>query len=231
MIKQTTFAVSDDPTRYHMNGVFFEKIENKLVMVATDGRRLAYMENETPESIDDFPGAIIPPKILEIVGKYAGDEGMASIAVQSKDIFIKIGSYYFYSVLFEGQFPNYRKVIPENQKYSVVLDKQSLMQAMKRVHLLVEKKSERIHFKVGHSSLLVYVSDSETGDMDEEIECVSDAEETVFALKYGNLDEPLKAMPQDKVKIRFTDISKAFTVGPEEEANFFHIMMPMQTDY
>jgi DNA polymerase-3 subunit beta len=231
MIKQTSFAVSDDPTRYHMNGVFLEKAEDKLVMVATDGRRLAFVENDG-SSIEDFPAAIIPTKILDIITKNSGDEGLVSISISNKTIYIKVGTYNFYSVLFEGQFPNYKRVIPETQEHYFIVNKQDLMQAMKRVHLLVEKKSERIYFNLKQNSLVVYVDDSEMGNMSEEIDCSTDkTEESTFALKYSNLEEPLKVMPQEEVKVQFTDLAKAFTVSPNENVNFFHIMMPMQSDY
>ncbi|MCL2130418.1 MAG: DNA polymerase III subunit beta, partial [Treponema sp.] len=99
MIQQTIFAISDDETRYFMNGVFFEKQEDKFNMVATDGRRLAFISKPAPSGVEDFQGIIIPPKILNIVMKRAGDEGMAEISVTDKIIFIQFGSYKISSVL------------------------------------------------------------------------------------------------------------------------------------
>ena len=93
MISQTSFAVSADETRYFMNGVFFEKKENKLVMVATDGRRLAYASKEFEESVYDFPSAIVHPKVLNIVAKHLSDEGNVSISIVDKIIFFKFVNY------------------------------------------------------------------------------------------------------------------------------------------
>jgi DNA polymerase-3 subunit beta len=229
MIQQTLFAVSDDPTRYHMNGVYFEKTDGKLVMVATDGRRLALIEKDAGDA-PDFPGAIIPTKILSIITKYGGDEGQVSISITDKHFFVEFGSYKFYSSLFEGQFPNYRKVIPENHTRSFSVNRAELMQAMRRVHPLVEKQTERLYFKVTGSSLTVFVQDSELGSAEEEIDVQFDGDETHFALKYGNLEEPLKVMGTETVTVHFTDLNHAFTVKPEPAADYFHVMMPMQTD-
>jgi DNA polymerase-3 subunit beta len=93
MIQKTIFAISDDETRYFMNGVFFEKYEDKFVMVATDGRRLAYINKQANAEIVDFSGIIIPSKILNILLKRAGDEGLAKISVtdmqiQNKSLFL-----------------------------------------------------------------------------------------------------------------------------------------------
>jgi DNA polymerase-3 subunit beta len=107
MINQTVFSVSADETRYFMNGVFMEKVENKLQLVATDGRRLAFISKEFGVSIPDFKGVIVPPKILNIIHKRASDEGSLSIAVGEKNIFFRFANYEFSSVLIEGQFPNY----------------------------------------------------------------------------------------------------------------------------
>jgi DNA polymerase-3 subunit beta len=229
MIEQTSFAVSDDPTRFHMNGVCFEKVEDKIIMVATDGRRLALIEKGS-ENIPSFPSAIIPTKILAMILKYASDEGQISISITDKNFFVEFGSYKFYSNLFEGQFPNYRKVIPESQKYAFAVKRADLLQAMKRVHPLVEKQSERLYFKIAKDSLSVFVKDSEIGSGEEEIEASFEGEEAQFALKYGNLEEPLKVLTTDTVRIQFTDMNHAFTVKSEPEESYCHVMMPMQTE-
>jgi DNA polymerase-3 subunit beta len=148
MISQTVFAVSDDETRYFMNGVFLEKVEQKIVMVATDGRRLAYISKPAGEEIKDFTGVIVPPKILNIIMKRAGDEGLISISVTDKTIYIRFGSYNLSSVLIEGQFPNYRKVIPESQDFFLSVNRAELLDALRRVSLMVEQKSHRVYLGV-----------------------------------------------------------------------------------
>jgi DNA polymerase-3 subunit beta len=229
MVHQTSFAVSGDPTRFHMNGVYFEKIDDKMIMVATDGRRLALIE-KSAGNIPDFPGAIIPTKILTMITKYAGNEGQISISITDKNFFVKFGSYKFYSNLFDGQFPNYRKVIPETQKYSFTVKCADILQAMKRVHPLVEKQSDRLYFKIAKNSLSVFVKDSDIGYGEEEIEVSFEGEEMQFALKYGNLEKPLEMLTTDMVKVQFTDLNHAFTVKPEPEEDYCHVMMPMQIE-
>jgi DNA polymerase-3 subunit beta len=227
MIEQTSFAVSTDPSRFHMNGVYFEKVNDKIIMVATDGRRLALIEKDASD-IPDFPGAIIPIKILIMIIKYAGDEGQISISITDKFFFVEFGSYKFFSVLFEGQFPNYRKVIPENQSFSFIVKQTDILQAMRRVHPLVEKQSERLYFKISQGSLSVYVKDSDIGSGEEEIEAEYEGDEMHFALRYSNLEEPLKALTTDTLKVQFTNINNAFTMKSEPEENYCHVMMPMQ---
>jgi DNA polymerase-3 subunit beta len=230
MVDQTIFAVSDDETRYFMNGVFFEKVEGKIVMVATDGRRLAYISKPSDSSIQDFSGIIVPPKILNILTKRAGDEGPVSISVTDKTIFLKFGSYSLSSVLLEGQFPNYRRVIPENLENSFSVNRQETLDALRRVSLLVEQKSRRIYLGLKPGSMAVYSEDSELGTAREEIPCKYDGLEVSIALNYHYIEEPFKAMEEEEIIVKFGDPTKAITVQPIPERDLFHIIMPMQLD-
>jgi DNA polymerase-3 subunit beta len=230
MILQTVFAVSDDETRYFMNGVFFEKQEDTLVMVGTDGRRLAFISTEAGMGIQDFAGIIIPPKILTILLKRAGDEGFAAISITDKTIFIKFGSYQLSSVLIEGQFPNYRRVIPESQNHSFSIDRLEMLDALKRVSLLVEQKSRRVYLGLGPGVISISSEESEIGDAKEEIPAKYDGEEVSIALNYRYIEEPLKVMSEDAVSIFFSEANRAITIKPSPEKNYFHIIMPMQVD-
>jgi DNA polymerase-3 subunit beta len=227
MINQTIFSVSDDETRFFMNGVYFEKTEGKLVMVATDGRRLAYIEKEE-SAINDFSGIIIPPKILNIISKRAGDEGVIEISVTDKILFIRFGSYNLSTVLIEGQFPNYRKVIPEEQSRSLSVNRVEMIDALKRVSLLVEQKSHRIFLGLKPGIMEIFSEEGEIGDAKEEIPCKYDGEEISLALNYRYIEEPFKVINTEEICICFTEPSKAITIVPVPKTDFFHIVMPMQ---
>jgi len=229
MIQETIFAISDDETRYFMNGVFFEKSEDKFIMVATDGRRLAFI-NKTAAGIEDFSGIIIPPKILNIVLKRAGDEGMVKISITDKTIFIQFGSYNLSSVLIDGQFPNYRRVIPESQEKQFTVNRQEMLDALRRVSLLVEQKSHRVYLGLSSGSASIYCEENDIGTAKEEIPCKYDGEDLSIALNYRYLEEPFKVMRVDEITILFTDPSKTITIMPVPEKDFFHIVMPMQQE-
>jgi DNA polymerase-3 subunit beta len=230
MVNQTVFAVSDDETRYFMNGVYFEKIDDGLVMVATDGRRLAYNRKNAGEGITDFKGIIIPPKVLNIITKRSGEEGLISLSVTDKIIFIRFGSYSLSSVLLEGQFPNYQKVIPETQNNSVSVDRMDMLNALRRVSLLVEQKSHRVYIGLAPEVMSVYSEESDIGTAREEIPCKYDGPEISIALNYRYIEEPFKYIDSEEISIRFTEPTKAITIQPIPERDFFHIVMPMQLD-
>jgi DNA polymerase-3 subunit beta len=230
MIMQTVFAVSDDETRYFMNGVFFEKTGDKLIMVATDGRRLAFSNKVVDTAISDFAGVIVPPKILNILMKRAGSEGSVSLSVTDKTLFIKFGSYNLSSILIEGQFPNYKRVIPESQNNSISVNRLEMLDALRRVSLMVESKSHRVYLGVAPGVMSVYSDENEIGTAKEEIPCKYEGEEISIALNYRYIEEPFKVMEEEEVFIRFGEPAKAITIMSVPEKDFFHIIMPMQLD-
>ena len=199
-------------------------------MVATDGRRLAFIKKAAPSGVSDFSGIIIPPKILNIVMKRAGDEGTAAISVTDKTIFIQFGSYKLSSVLIEGQFPNYRRVIPEEQNNSFTVNRLEMLDALRRVSLLVEQKSHRVYLGLSSGTASVYCEESDIGNAREEIPCKYEGEELTIALNYRYLEDPFKVMGGDEICVLFNDPNKTITIKPVPEKDFFHIVMPMQQD-
>jgi DNA polymerase-3 subunit beta len=172
----------------------------------------------------------VPPKILNVLTKRAGDEGSVSISVTDKTIFLKFGSYNLSSVLLEGQFPNYRRVIPENLENSFSVNRRETLDALRRVSLLVEQKSRRVYLGLEPGIMAVYSEDSELGTAREEIPCKYDGPGISIALNYHYIEEPFKAMEEEEISIKFGDPTKAITVQPVPERNLFHIIMPMQLD-
>ncbi|WP_308510075.1 DNA polymerase III subunit beta [uncultured Treponema sp.] len=230
MIAQTSFAVSEDETRYFMNGVFFEKKGDNLNMVATDGRRLSFVSKSILAGISEFPSAIVHPKILNIILKHAPEEGNIFVAVVDKMIFFKFGNYKFGAALLEGQFPNYERVIPEHQAFNFQVCKADLVDALKRVALMVDKKAGRIFFNISDGVLKITSSQSDMGSADEEIPCQYQGNSYTIALNFRYIEEPLRGINSEKIAFEFTEEMKAVTMRPEPAEDYFHIIMPMQKE-
>jgi DNA polymerase-3 subunit beta len=161
--------------------------------------------------------------------KRSGEEGPIGISVSDNMIFINFASYQFSSVLIEGNFPNYKKVIPDNQDFSLSVKREEMLDALRRVSLMVEKKSHRIYLGIAPGRMSVFSEEGEIGTVEDEIPCKYDGEEVSIALNYRYLEEPFKIMTDDEVRIRFTGSSKAITIEPVPAKDFFHIVMPMQS--
>lgn len=230
MIINTVFAVSDDETRYFMNGVHFEKNGSTIIMVATDGRRLAYIKKELEADVPDFKAIIIPPKILSVICKHAGDENPISLAISEKNIFLKFGNYSISSVLIEGQFPNYQRVIPEKQTNTLTVKRSELLDSLKRISILVEQKSRRSFLNLKSKEMTVSTEEGEIGAAREELDCAYEGPEMTMALNYRYLEDPLKVMDCEDVELSFTEATKAMTLNAVPKKDYFHIVMPMQIE-
>jgi DNA polymerase-3 subunit beta len=230
MIGQTIFAISDDETRYFMNGVFMEKGEDRLIMVATDGRRLSYIFNTPEGEVPEFDGIIIPPKVLNLIRKLASGEGELRLAVADKILFVKFDNQKVTSTLIDGQFPNYSRVIPENQEYEVQVDRAELIDALRRVSLLADLKSKRVFLSVSGDKITLKSDESEIGEAEENISCRYEGPDAEFALNYAYLSDPLKVIEEDEISLKFTEKNKAITMVSVPESTYFHIVMPMQLE-
>lgn len=236
MIKETIFAVSEDRNRYFMTGVYLVKENENLTMVATDGRRLS-CDSKKGLNVPDFQPAIIPTKILSCILKNAPEEGNINIAVIDKSIFVKFGNVEFSSVLIEGQFPNYKKVIPENLTMSFMVNKADLDAALKRTTIMIDRKVSRIIFKITSGMLKLISPESEIGTADEEIPCRYDGRDISMALNFTYVTEPLKVIDSENVIFDFNisetqgdeeaQITKAVIMHGETSGDYIHVIMPM----
>ena len=230
MISHTLFAVSDDETRYFMNGVYLEKQGDQITMVATDGRRLAYVAKQIDAAVGDFKGVIIPPKVLNVVRRQSSREGELSLSVSDRSFHVAHDSQHLSSNLIDAQFPNYQRVIPDRQEQCLLIDRGAFEEALRRVSLLVEQKSRRIYLESQSNNLVIRSSEGEIGAAREEVACEYDGPEIVLAFNYEYLLDPLREMTTDRVALEFTDSGKALSLRPDPQGDHFHVVMPMQTN-
>ncbi|WP_320122436.1 DNA polymerase III subunit beta [uncultured Sphaerochaeta sp.] len=228
MANQTMFAISEDETRYFLCGLYLERNASGMNMVATDGRRLSIVERTFEEELPMFPSIIIPPKFFTELKKLSTDEGMLDLSITENILFAKIGNRTFYTTLIKGQYPNYRRVIPEVQTYTCTMRIQDMLDALKRVSLLVENKAKRIFLDISEAGVLLTSDESEVGEAKEIIACQYEGPDSKVSLNYTYLVNPLKAMEGEYFSINFTEPTRAMTVKPDSNRDYFHIIMPMQ---
>ncbi|NLA97778.1 MAG: DNA polymerase III subunit beta [Spirochaetales bacterium] len=228
MANQTIFAISEDETRYFLCGLYLERNASGMNMVATDGRRLSIVERTFEENLPMFTPVIIAPKFFTELKKLSTDEGMLELCITEQLLFAKIAQRTFYTTLIKGQYPNYRRVIPDTQNYSCTMRIQDMLDALKRVSLLVENKAKRIFLDISEAGVLLTSDESEVGEAKEIIPCQYEGPESKVSLNYTYLLNPLKAMEGEYFSINFTEPTKAMTVKPESNRDYYHIIMPMQ---
>jgi DNA polymerase-3 subunit beta len=228
MVVKTIFAVSDDETRYFLNGVYIERSNDGLRMVATDGKRLSLASAQAAVTAANLKGVIVPPKIFSLLRKLASGEGTLKIAITDKNVFFLVSNYRLSSNVIDAQFPNYERVIPRKQSHRLIVETESLNTALRRVSLLVEQKSRKVMLTIADDSLTIHTSEGEMGKASEEIPCQYQGPSTTIAVNSAYLLEPLREMSEKTAAIEFTESDKAVTLRSEPSGHYFHVVMPMQ---
>lgn len=227
MIRKTIFSVSQNENRKFVSGIYFEKHENSLKMVATDGKRLSLIKKDIniPNNLEK--GIIIPPKILNEALKLCSGNGDVQLFLSDKNIFIKIDNFSFISNLLEGNFPPYEKVIPYNQNIKVKIDRMELYQTLDRISQISDKESHKINLLITEKNLTITSEDISIGSGEEIIPVESNCKDFNIYLNYLFISEALNVIKKDKVIFEFKDPKNTVVIREEDNEDFIYIMMPM----
>ena len=228
MIDQTISSISDDETRYFLNGVCLESKDGGINAIATDGRRLSFSRHSFKDA-PPFNSIIIPAKFLTVVRKYARIDSIIELAITPKMVFAKFGDFIVSSVLVDGQFPNYRRVIPESQDFTAKINRRELSDAIKRVALFTEK-AQRVILNFEAGKLTLESDETELGKAHEEITCEYSGDSMRIACNFRYLEDPLKVLSCETVSVKFTRPNAAMTILDESNPDTLHIVMPMQIE-
>jgi len=229
MIKKTIFAISQNENRRFVNGIFFEKDDHNIKMVATDGKRLSFIRKniEIPNELEK--GIIIPFKILIETLKLCTGEGDIQIAFNNKNISIKIDNITFFSNLLEGNFPPYEKVIPIDQTISVTVDRAKLYESLDRISQISDRESHKITLSISNNDMRIFTEDITIGSGEEIIPIEYDGENFNIFLNYMFITDFLNVINNQKVILEFKDQQSTVTVRELDNNEFIYIMMPMSS--
>jgi DNA polymerase-3 subunit beta len=226
MLRCVQYATSVDETRYVLNGILFSFRDRKLTTVATDGRRLALAEHEV-----DFPAGneldmIVPAKTVNELLRNIGDEGTVRITAAGNQVIFETEGMRILSKLIEGVFPNYRQVIPGQCEERIVLERENLLHAVRRVALVTNEQSNSIKLSFGDNNVEVLSSTPEIGEANEKLPIKYSGPPMTIAYNPEFLMAPLRVLDSDEVYLELTD---ALSPGVlKSDVSFLYVIMPMR---
>lgn len=232
MINKTAFAVSTDETRYNINGFLLEKEASKIKMVTTDGHRLAFIEKKDSIGISsgDKNSVLLPRKgVMEI--KRLLDEntdGKFLLGIGPKSAVMKKNATFINVRLLEGEFPDYRKVIPKDNDKTIEASRADLLASLKRVSILTTDKIKGVKFRFGKGKLTLSSSSPDIGDATEELDVNYPGEEIEMAFNARYLIDMLEVLEEEKVNIELKDPLSPGIVRPQGVKDYAYIIMPMR---
>jgi DNA polymerase-3 subunit beta len=231
MMKKTSFAISTDESRYVLNGIFISLKDHKMTMVATDGRRLALVDEEVDVSEKSQGEFIAPAKAVGELNRLLQDKGNVEIHYTENQASFtlkdeKNGSILIVTKLIEGNYPNYRQVIPNEVKERVSLGREEFLHALRRAEIMTSDKSNSVKLTFGKNNLAITANSPEVGEARESIAINYKGKEMAIAFNPKYMIDPLNALANDEVFIELIDELSPGVLkinGP-----FLYVVMPMR---
>ncbi len=239
LIDRTRFAISTEETRYYLNGIFLHETSSEgapvLRAVATDGHRLARVEEPLPEGAEKIPGVIIPRKTVLEVRKLA-DETTEPVTVALSDTKIAFeldaGRIKLVSKLIDGTFPDYERVIPRDNDKLLRVNKRQFADAVERVAAISSERSRPVKMALEKNALTLSAASPEMGSASEQLnEHLSyDATplEIGFQARYLRDITDQIAGDDSNVEFKFADGTMPTIVRQEGDASALYVLMPMR---
>jgi DNA polymerase-3 subunit beta len=233
MIAKTIFSISNEESRYTLNGALLVLKPESIVMVATDGHRLAHIETSAAKfEVSGELKVLVPKKAMaEIATLLASSEvDHVEFARDESTLFFRIGSRLLTSRQLTGQFPNYEAVLPKDTNKSVTLRCEDLSAAIQRVAQFADERSGAIRLKLDKGEIKVSSSSTETGESEDSIETNYNGESMTIGFNSAYLLDFLKASGGGEVRLEFKDAQSAGQMRPEEAGDFKYryVVMPMR---
>lgn len=222
----TSFAISHDETRYVLNGIYIQFTKNKIRFVATDGRRLAFVEKNLDKEQPAPLEMIIPTKATQELGKILGREGIVKIVPTKNQAIFCIGKTTLVTRLIEGHFPNYEQVIPKDEKTISRVSREELLQAVRRAALLTSNESQMVKFDFLKDRLLISSRTPNLGEAREEVSAEVNGGELAIGFNPTYLLDVLKNLDIDTVSFCLTEPDKPGLLRGKDD--YLYVVMPMQ---
>jgi DNA polymerase-3 subunit beta len=236
LINRTIFAISNEESRYTLNGALLVIKAESLAMVATDGHRLAYVEkpNEVLEGISGEKRVLIPRKALQELQQLlsVSDAEKVEFADDEHTLFFRIGHRTLSTRKLSGQFPNFEAVMPrDNTKFAVVRSSE-LSAAIGRVAQFADERSGAIRMRLESNELKISANSAESGESEDTIDTPYASEPIAVGFNSGYILDFLKALGNEgEVRLEFKDSQSAGQMRPEDpdaEYKYRYVLMPMR---
>ncbi|MCB8838406.1 DNA polymerase III subunit beta [Aurantimonas sp. VKM B-3413] len=235
LIERTQFAISTEETRYYLNGIFLHTIEAgselRLRAVATDGHRLARAEMDAPAGSEGMPGIIVPRKTVGEVQKLLGDcadDAEVKVELSDSKIRFTIGDVVMTSKLIDGTFPDYQRVIPQNNDKALTLDRQDFAAAVDRVSTISSERGRAVKLALTDSQLVLTVNSPDSGTATEELAVGYDSDDIEIGFNARYLLDITSQLSGESAIFMLADPGSPTLIKDGGDDATLYVLMPMR---
>lgn len=231
-INQTAFAASTNVSRPVLTGILFKLDKDHLWMVATDSYRLSEKGVTTKKGVTEEVNCIIPSRTVMELGKILGlfDSGTLDCQITKNQILFSIGNLKIISRLIEGNFPDYKKIIPSSSKTKIKVNVNELVLAVKKVSLFVQETNNNIKVSVtNNGKLIVSTDETQIGEGTAEVDVEIDGENNKIALNAQYILDVLGHINDETINLAIDNKLAPVTINPaKKDVEYTHIIMPLK---
>lgn len=229
MIKQTIFAVSVDENRPILTGSLIECKNGNITIVSIDGFRLA-LRKSTFNNEDYEKNVVIPGKTLNEISKIIQPvDDMMYVYSTNNQILFDLGKCKVVSRLLEGEYLNYRGILPQDFETKIKVNTKELMASFERASLIISSEERRYPVRINiNDEKMIITSNSEVGNVREELKVEMEGNNIDIAFNPRYFIEALRVLEEEKVYIYFTSSIGPCTIKPIENDNFAYLVLPIR---
>lgn len=231
MIDKTIYSVSNDETRYHLNGVYFEIFENSILrMVATDGHRLSLV-SKTVDNLGSVvnQGVIIPRKGLHEIKKIIETvDQTVEIAIEGSQFILRHSSAILMIRLIEGKYPNYQQFIPSKLGQKIQINRDAFLSSLKKVSMMANEKSKAVLLNLQKGKMEISSNNPELGEAKDEIEIDYQGQDLKVGFNARYIQDVLASINQDQVDFELNDHVSPGLMRPHDDSSYTCVVMPMR---
>jgi DNA polymerase-3 subunit beta len=236
MMRKTQYAIATEDARYVFNGMYITSENGTTVCVGTDGRRLSRVSREFPGGVSFGDNHIIPldacKKLQNIFDSgepgYFAYEKDSESPMNRNTLHFRSGSIDMICKLIDGQYPNYKQVIPDKVSYRVSVNRQNLESAIRQVAVMAAEPTKQVRFKLSKGELGIASQTQDVGDANDSIPCEYDGPEMEIAFNSNYLTDVTRSMSSDNIEIGFSSHSAPMIMIDPEDQGFVAVVMPMK---
>jgi DNA polymerase-3 subunit beta len=230
MIGKVMYAASTDTIKPVFNGIYLvSENDGSITSVATDSRRLALLKASVDLKVDLGEGIIIPLKTIHELGRLLESSGTCKFSFKNNQCFFKIADTEIISRIVDGQFPNYRQVIPKEYLFEIEIEKRKFLDAVRRVMIFTREPANKIVLNMQKDRIIIQANTPELGEAEEEITVKSDKDEKIsIGINAQFLIDSLKEMDSDYIQCGVTGQMSPLTISPLKDRGYLSIIMPIQ---
>ena len=231
LVLKTIHAVSSDLTRPALCGVLWDVDRQGITMVSTDGHRLSRVTLKLDLGKIEKQNVIVPPKALTTLRSYSEGEEQITVRIGENSISFEMEESSIYSRLLEGPFPSYEKVIPTKNDKELVVGREKLGAATRRVSILSDALTHQVVFAIDKDRVKLHVTTQELGEATEEIDANYGGEAMEIGYNASYIQDILKTINSDDVIFKLDRPDNAGIIepaAPEENVEQLCIVMPLR---